>query len=123
MLARIICRGPTPGTDQTHNGSGIDNGTIPLLKHLDNFVLHTEPHALQINGENLVPDVFGAFMQGGTYATGNARIIMGTVETPIGLHGLRDHRLDGGCLGYIDLDEDGFPTVFRNHMDGLLSTV
>jgi hypothetical protein len=24
---------------------------------------------------------------------------------------------------HIDLDEDGFPTVFRDHMDGLLSTV
>jgi hypothetical protein len=48
---------------------------------------------------------------------------MGTVETSIGLHGLRDHRLDGAGAGDIDLDKGGFPTVFRDHMDGLLPTV
>src|SRR5262245_18336502 len=62
VLARIICRGPTPGTDQTHNRGGVDNRATALVQHLENFVLHTEPHALQINGEDLVPDVFRAFV-------------------------------------------------------------
>jgi hypothetical protein len=48
---------------------------------------------------------------------------MGTIQPSIGLDRLADHRFDGGCLGDIHLDEGGFPTVFRDHMDGLVSTL
>jgi hypothetical protein len=48
---------------------------------------------------------------------------MGTIQPSRGLDRLADHRFDGGRLGDIRLDEDGFTTVFRDHMDGMLSTV
>ena len=49
-------------------------------------------------------------------------IIMGTIQSPVCLDGFAD-RFNGGGLGDVHLDEGGFPAVFRDHMDGLLSTV
>jgi hypothetical protein len=49
--------------------------------------------------------------------------MMGTIESAIGLHCLRDQRFHGSSLGDIRLHKDCFPTVFGDHMDGLISTV
>jgi hypothetical protein len=48
---------------------------------------------------------------------------MCTVKAAIGFNGFGNHRCDCYCLRHIPLDEGGFPTVFCDHMDGLLSTL
>jgi hypothetical protein len=53
----------------------------------------------------------------------NPRIIMGTIESAIGLYGCGDERLYFDRLVHGGPDEDRFPTLLRNHMDGLVSTI
>ena len=47
---------------------------------------------------------------------------MGTIQPSIGRHSLADHRFDFDGFGDIRLDEDGFSTLFGDHMDGLVPT-
>jgi hypothetical protein len=46
---------------------------------------------------------------------------VGTIESAVGLHGFGDERLYFDGFGHIGPDKDGFPTLLRDHMDGLLS--
>src|SRR5262245_33171134 len=48
-------------------------------------------------------------------------IIVGTVESAIRLHCFGDECLYFDGLGHIGPDKDGFSTLFRNEMDGLVS--
>src|SRR5262249_11736281 len=115
-------------SDQACNRRRVHNRSTALCEHVLDLVFHTEPHTRQVDCDHLVPSFFGILC--GECPVGpsdpsprNACIIMGTIQSAIRLHRLRDQCLDGASAGDIDLDEGGFPTVFRNHVNCLLSTI
>ncbi len=48
---------------------------------------------------------------------------MGTIQPAIRLNRFANHRFHFGNFGHINLHKGGVTTVFRNHVNGLLSTV
>src|SRR5215471_10451217 len=70
-----------------------------------------------------MPVLFRVIGNRGTDGCADPSVIMGTVQPPIGLHGLGDQGLHFDRFGHVGSDEDSFSALFCDHMDGLLSTV
>ena len=101
----------------------VDNRTATLLQHLRNFVLHAQPDASEIDGKHPVPIVLWELGGGRIRMLGHPGIVVRTVKSAIGLDRLGEQRFHCSGLCDIGLHKHCFPTIFRDEVHGLYSTV
>ena len=117
MFTCYIC-GPAWVPNQTCSRGGVHDCSTPLLQHLGDFILHAQPHPLEIDGDHALPHLFGIL--GGRGRTPfDPRVIMRTIQPSIRLHCPSDQRLDCCGLRHLGFDEEGLAAALLNQARGL----
>src|SRR5262245_42439533 len=119
MFTRHVCCS-TSSPYQTRHRRGINDGSLSLLKHLGNFVLHTQPHALEVDGDHSVPRLFG-IVDGRGCTPFNPRVVMRTIQPTVASNGLGNHGFDLSSLRHIGFDEYCLAAVLLNQTDRLFA--
>jgi len=79
-FARAIRRAPEIIGLEAINRGNIDNGTLALLEHREDFVLHAHPHRLQIGVHEFIPGLLLNLRQGHHHGTRDPRIVDGAIQ-------------------------------------------
>ena len=106
--------------DQAGDRGGVDDRAPAVAEHVLDFVLHAQPHALQVDANDLRPALF-RIVAGLGHAALDAGIVERAVETAVGLDGLPHQGLDLGRLGDIGFDEGGLTACGADEAGRLLA--
>ena len=78
-----------------------------LFEHCRDFVLHTQPHALEIDVDDPVPVLLAA-VQDGRIRGFDAGVVVGDVQPAVFGDDQANHLFDVARLGYVGLDKERF---------------
>src|SRR4030095_7232944 len=92
------------------------------LLHLFDFILHAQPHACKVDGNDPIPLCLGVLCSPSGSAS-NASIIEGTVEASIGGDRIFDHRFYCCLLSHVGLNECRVSSRTFDALDRLFTTV
>jgi hypothetical protein len=93
-----------------------------LLKHLPDFVFHTEPHATQINSHDMIKVLFRALIRSGHLAQ-HAGAIHGAINSSENLYALLDHAAYLACIGHIARHEQRLAASLANDFNRVVTRV
>jgi hypothetical protein len=80
---------------KSHDSGGggiVHNGPASLLKHFEDLAFHTQPHAVEINGDRLIPIFLGTFGSGDQRAS-NSGVVEGTIKAAVSVNRRFSQRL------------------------------
>jgi len=82
---------------QSRQRCRVHDGSLPLLEHVRDLVLHTQIHAFEVGGHHAVPVVLGGLADP-LEGLADAGVVEGAVESTVGLNRLLHHGFHLGGL-------------------------
>ena len=119
MLGRAVSS-HARGAEQTGDRSRVDDGPGALPQHHRQHMPHPQEHALQVDGDDLIEDVFVIVLRWHHLAL-DARIVEETINAAIAPKRRLDVVPDSGRFRYISLNERRGPALLRNDLDRRLA--
>ena len=104
---------------QSGRGRGVDDGPATGLQQARNFVLHAQPHAREIHGDDRCPIRLGVVRRGGQYAF-DAGVVERAIQPAVRPDHRVHHRLDLCHLRHVRLQTERLAARLADHADGFL---